>query len=137
MSLVNAKKEEVVNLVPLYLALRLQDAGEYTAALDWFRTVYDYTVPPGERKVYDGLVREESLTELYQRPDDWLLDPLNPHAIARTRRNAYLRFTLLSIIKCLLDYADAEFTQDTSESVPRARELYMTALQLLWQPAAA
>jgi len=37
----------------------------------------------------------------------------------------------LAIIRCLLDYADAEFTQDTAESNPRARRLYLTALELL------
>jgi hypothetical protein len=61
----------------------------------------------------------------------WLLDPLNPHAIAATRQNTYTRFTLLTIIRCLLDYADAEFTQDTSESNPRARRLYLIAQELL------
>ena len=42
----------------------------------------------------------------------------NPHLIAATRQNSYTRFTLLAIIHCLLDYADAEFTQDTAESNP-------------------
>jgi hypothetical protein len=58
-------------------------------------------------------------------------DPLNPHLIASTRLNAYTRFTLLSIVRCLLAYADAEFTRDTTESLPRARTLYRTALELL------
>src|SRR5207247_10610997 len=59
------------------------------------------------------------------------LDPLNPHAIASTRANTYTRFTLLSLVRCFLDFADSEFTRDTAESVPRARILYVTALKLL------
>lgn len=123
--------EEAYHFVPVHLALQLQERGHYLAALDWFRSVYDYSMPKEERKIYYGLVKEESLKALYERAEDWLLDPLNPHEIAATRRNTYTRFTLLSIIRCLLEYADAEFTHDTPESVPRARLLYLTVLELL------
>ena len=130
--------EETYYFVPLYLALQLLASGEYVAALDWFRTIYDYTQPAkpvnkiNKRKIYHGLVREESLDVFFNRdPSGWLLDPLDPHSIAGLRGNAYTRFTLLSIIRCLLEYADSEFTRDTAESVPRARTLYLTALELL------
>src|SRR5262249_4536493 len=43
----------------------------------------------------------------------------------------YTRFTLLTIVRCLLDYADSEFGRDTGESVARARALYDTARDLL------
>ncbi|MGL5861790.1 MAG: hypothetical protein ACRCY9_11115, partial [Phycicoccus sp.] len=39
-----------------------------------------------------------------------------------------------SIVRCLLDFADAEFVQDTNESLPRARSLYLEALDLLAIP---
>jgi hypothetical protein len=123
--------EEAHYFVPVHLAMQLQRRGHYVPALDWFRTVYDYSVPVDQRKIYAGLAREESLGTAYQRSDDWLLDPLNPHGIAATRANAYTRFTLIALVRCLLDYADAEFTRDTAESVPRARTLYGTALELL------
>ncbi len=123
--------EEARYFVPILIAGALQRSGEYITALDWFRTVYDYTAPEDSRKIYYGLVLEESLGEILRRNPDWLRDPLHPHAIAATRRNTYTRFTLLAIIRCLLDYADAEFTRDTAESVPRARQLYLTALELL------
>ena len=35
------------------------------------------------------------------------------------------------LVRCLLEFADAEFTQDTNESLPRARSLYIQALNLL------
>lgn len=126
--------EEAYYFVPVHLALQLQARGQFTSALDWFRTVYDYSVPSTARKIYYGLVREETLSTQFDRVDDWLLDPLNPHAIAATRALSYTRYTLLSIIRCFLDYADAEFTRDTAESVPRARVLYETALELLEEP---
>ena len=123
--------EEAYFLVPMYLASRLQASGEYTAALDWYRTVYDFGLPEKDRKIYYGLKQEETLSELYQRPPNWELDPLDPHAVAKTRRNAHTRFTILSIARCLQEFADAEFTRDTSESLPRARELYTNELALL------
>jgi Tc toxin complex TcA C-terminal TcB-binding domain len=123
--------KEAYYFIPVYVALQLQRRSHYTEALDWFRTVYDYSMPKPVRKIYYGLAKEESLTNSYERAEDWLLDPLNPHSIAATRINTYTRFTLLATVRCFLDYADAEFTRDTAESVPRARILYMTALELL------
>jgi hypothetical protein len=127
--------KEAYYFVPVEIARRLQARGHYTSALDWYRTVYDYTVPANskseQRKIFYPLVLEENLHGGYARAQDWLKDPLNPHAIAATRPNTYTRFTILSIVRCLLDYADAEFTQDTAESLPKARVLYMAALEVL------
>jgi hypothetical protein len=128
---IQAYVEEAHYFVPVHLAMQLQRQGHYVPALDWFRTVYDYSVPVAQRKIHHGLTREETLGGGYQRPDDWLLDPLNPHGIAATRTNTYTRFTLISLVRCFLEYADTEFTRDTAESVPRARTLYRTALELL------
>jgi hypothetical protein len=122
--------EEAWYFVPVYLALQLQRYGHFTQALDWLRTVYNYATA-SNRKIYYGLVREESLKEHFDRATDWLRDPLNPHSVAGSRRESYTRFTLLTMIRCLLDYADAEFTTDTGESIGRARTLYRTALELL------
>ena len=123
--------EEAYYFVPIYLALQLKRQGHYISALDWFRNVYDYRQPINQRKISYVLEREESFSEDYERFAGWLLDPLNPHEIAVGRTETYTRFTLLSLVRCLLDYADAEFTLDTAESVPRARTLYTTALELL------
>ena len=87
---------------------------------------------PSRSLRYYGLVREAQLNAGFQRVRNWLSDPLNPHAIAELRTNTYTRFTLLSLIRCILDYADAEFTRDTGESNARARTLYQT----FGQPAA-
>jgi hypothetical protein len=56
---------------------------------------------------------------------------LNPHRIGRTRARSYERYIKLAIVKCLIDYAESEFTVDTAESLARARENYDTALRLL------
>src|SRR5207244_3580062 len=98
---------EAFYFVPVQIALQLQKSGQYQAALDWFRLVYDYTLPtgnPGERRLI-GLAPYTTNVQDFQRggpsPDDdyeWLLDPLNPHSIAQTRKNTYSRFTQLSVI---------------------------------------
>jgi hypothetical protein len=124
--------EEAYYFVPVHLALQLTASGQYTGALDWLRTVYDYEQPINSRKIYVGLSNEEAPTPKgYVRPENWLLDPLNPHAIAEGRQNTYTRFTLQTIVRCLLAYADDRFTLDTPETVQFARQLYMTALRLL------
>jgi len=123
--------QEAYYFVPVALALVLQQAGEYTTSLDWYRTVYDYSAAPGKRNIYYGFEIERQEPFVFQRLPDWLKDPLNPHAIAETRYGCYLRFTVISLIRCFLDYADSEFTRDTAESVELARLLYLTALDLL------
>lgn len=123
--------EETFYFVPMQIALQLHANGHYQAALDWFRSVYDYTRPVDERKIWYGLIREEEGTPNPEYAADWYVDPLNPHAIAAIRPHTYTRYTILCIAQCLLDYADAEYTADNSESVPRARELYEEAIGLL------
>jgi hypothetical protein len=140
---------EIFYFVPIALALNLQRSGQYLAALDWFQVVYAYDLPVDERKIYYGLTLENDFSPdpklLYRRNVFWLKEPLNPHEIVNNsfidpgnpanpsgaRHDAYTRFVVISLVRCLLDFADAEFTQDTNESLPRARSLYMQALELL------
>ncbi|HEY6120861.1 MAG TPA: neuraminidase-like domain-containing protein, partial [Pyrinomonadaceae bacterium] len=126
--------EEAFRLVPEQVFLSLQFSGQYEAALSWARTVYDFTLPLADRKIDYGLVMEASLPAVIQRLDDWLLDPLDPHAIAASRRYAHTRFILLALVQCLYDYADSEFTVDTLETNAHARLLYSIALDLLDLP---
>jgi hypothetical protein len=123
--------DEAFFFFPVLIGLQLQRRGHYLDALDWFRTVFDFTQPPALRKIHAGLVQEESLHWSYDRNITWLLEPLNPHAIAITRRNTYTRYTLQCLVQCLLEFGDSEFSRDTSESVARAHVLYTTALGLL------
>jgi len=120
----------------------LQKSGQYLAALDWFQTVYAHKLPVDERKIDHGLTLEATnVPTSFDRTGDWLRVGLNPHEIATKRANAYTAFTLMSLVRCLLDFADAEFTRSTYESLPRARALYVTALELVrlpdMQPSAA
>jgi hypothetical protein len=127
--------QEIFYFVPMALALQLQKSGQFLVALDWIETVYTDHFETGKRKIYRGLFLEETIPTQYQRnPDNWLRVGLNPHQIVKFRASAYTRFTLMSLVRCYLDFADAEFTRDDGESVARARALYGTALALIALP---
>ena len=130
--------EEAFYFVPLLMALHLQRQGRYRAALDWFYTLFDGPSSSGMHLMCNWLDPADSPPESdadpYTRPGDWLLDPFNPHSVAKFRHGAYRRFTLICLIRCLLEYADAEFTMDNIESIARARRYYIKALDLLVLP---
>ncbi|WP_345510134.1 neuraminidase-like domain-containing protein [Phytohabitans houttuyneae] len=135
--------EEAFYDLPVAVALALQDSHDYDHALDWYRIVFDYAAAAADRKSYYGLVLDEHGTAGDAPADPtgyardlltWVRDPLNPHAVAAIRPHSYTRGTLQLLIRCLLDYADAEFTRDTPESVERARVLYRSAVDLLDEP---
>ena len=135
---------EVFFFVPMAIGLRLQQDRHYVTALDWFQTVYAFNLAPVNRKIYQGLTLEESVTTAYVRVPDWLIDQINPHIIVRTsrtpsgalvgRKNVYTHFTVMSIVRCFLDYADLEFTRNLPESISLSRGLYETAVDLLNLP---
>jgi len=125
---------EAFYFVPLAIGLQLQKSGQYLAALDWLQTVYAYNLPTARRKIFYGLVLEANLASDYARSDEWLINGLNPHDIASKRAYAHTRYVLMALIRCFLDFADAEFTRATAESLPRARALYVNALELLDLP---
>lgn len=124
--------KEMFYFIPLHIAPQLQKSGAYIEALDWFRLVYDYTAPPAVQQLVGLPAEASTIADGFARNvQNWLLDPLNPHSIAVTRRHTYTRYTLMAIVRCCVEYADSEFTKDTPETVPKARELYEIALRLL------
>jgi hypothetical protein len=120
---------EMLFFLPLEIACRLRENGTFQEALDWCRLAYDYHAVPAQRIVAAKLLDDGAPSAASY--DRWLQDTLNPHAIAETRPHTYLRYTILLICRCLIDWADAEFSKADAESVPRARELYKRALDLL------
>jgi hypothetical protein len=124
---------EIFWLVPMAVARKLQDSGHYQAALDWYRTVFSFQLPPGQRLIYPGLELESAITSDFGRLPDWLAQPteVNPHLIARRRRRAYTKHTVMSIVECFLSFGDKEFSRNTPDSNARAQTLYQTAADLL------
>ncbi len=139
---------EVFLFVPLQIALTLQKAGQYLAALDWYSLLVGNGLPPFP---FAGFAYDKKDQPPWvARKLQWLLGGLDPHLFAAeifppetpsppgpgvpARPNAYLRFTLLSLARCLNQYADAQFTDDTSVSRALARDLYELALRVLAAP---
>ncbi|MFJ3779871.1 hypothetical protein ACIPX0_50265 [Streptomyces sp. NPDC090075] len=132
-----AERREVYWVVPMLLAQRLQAAGDYRAALDWYWILYPYDLAD-PKSVYSRINSETASSPDLTFPPGWTagLDPFALVDSASAKRPMpYTRGTLLSIIRCHLDYADAEFTRETDESVAHARTLYVTARRLLDSPA--
>jgi hypothetical protein len=134
--------KELYYFVPMEAALRLQKSREYVAALAWFRAVYAYDRGPAKRKIYRLLALENNDAAVLSESPHWLQEDINPHVTASLRltlsrgrgANPYTRFTLMSLVRCLLEFGDAEFTRDTGESIVRARNLYLTARRVLAIP---
>jgi hypothetical protein len=121
--------------VPVLLAQRLQAAGDYRAALDWYWLVYPYDVENAKRvSIFDRINKETPSLPDLTFPTDWTAH-LNPFELVANRPMPFTRYSLLCIIRCHLDFADAEFARETDESVAHARTLYLTALRLLGSPA--
>ena len=80
------------------------------------------TWPRTDRKIYRGLVLEESIANRYQRnPGQLAARGTQSARDRRVRSSAHTRFTLMSLVRCYLDFADAEFTRDDAKRGPRAR----------------
>ncbi len=138
-STINTYLHEAYYYLYIHTALQLQKDRYFVEALDWSRKVYNYSLPEEERFFYPQL---HTLSEIatdneitYERELSWLEDPLDIHGIAadpqRTPPLTDQRFIIQSIVRCLLEYADSEFTFDTSDSITRARDLYLQSLSLL------
>ena len=129
---------EAFYLVPVALAEALQEGGHFKAALDWYQYAYAYQLPAGKRRIFPGLVTEATITSSFDRPgNDWPVRGSNPHEVALHRANAYTRFTVMSVVRCLLAFAETELVRNTTVSNARARALYDTALELVGSPDAA
>ena len=127
------RNREIFWAVPMLLAQRLQSAGAFTAALDWFWLLYPYDVGLSV-SIYDPINHEALFRPDLTFGSHWTED-LDPFDLVAHRPAPYTRATLLAIIRCHVEYADAEFTRETDESVANARSLYVTALRLLAHPA--
>jgi hypothetical protein len=125
--------------LPLAVAEHLNVGRAHERAATWLHNVLypfagnypsDFPFPP-VRLVWAGFnrVREPGFT--YRNTIEWLSDPFDPFAVARVREGAFLRHVIGRYVENLLDWADAEFARDTSESIARARELYELAQTLL------
>lgn len=120
--------EEACYFLIMEIALRLQAAADYLGALAWMRLVARL-----KGSTLDVSSAFLALDQLGQLPPlaGAHHDPLDAHAIARWRPGSYTRYTVEAMVRLLAAYGEAEYALATSESIPFARELFVSALALL------
>ncbi len=127
---------------PVAIALSLQRAGLYSAALDEYRKVYDPSQSEAARKIAPWLKAPNENDNQPPAPifgDLWTLSLTDPHAVALLRDNSnkrvwgnpYTRYTLIQIVHCLLAQADGEFAAGTRDARNKALSLYLEAKEIL------
>lgn len=132
--------EETYLHSPLVIADLLNDQGLFEEAYRWLCLIYNPLMARDQRFVYQGIEAAGLNPGVFVAGADaeygvrhciaWLKDPFNPFAIARLRKDAWKRHLVIKFIENVLDWADAEYTRDTVESVSRARELYELAEEI-------
>lgn len=60
----------------------------------------------------------------------WKAHPFQPHLIARSRPQAYMKWIVMTYIKILIAWGDSLFRQNTLESIPQAIQMYVIASHL-------
>ena len=69
--------------------------------------------------------------ELKPLIEAWAEDPFKPHLIARFRRLAYMKTTVMKYLDNLIAWGDHLFRRDSIESINEATQLYVLAGQVL------
>ncbi len=124
--------------IPFLVADHLNSQAKHSAAQRWFHYLFDPTAADGEpwraRELRETSPIFESLRSQLANPAAlaaYRSDPFNPHAIARTRPNAYHKAIVMKYVDNLLDWGDALFEQFTMESLDEATMLYVMAQDIL------
>lgn len=132
--------DDLSYFAPVAIALALQRAGLYSAALDEYRNVYDSSLTGAARKRVQWLTKENDNQPPAPFFDDrWTLRLTDPHAVAllvnnnnkRVWGNPYTRYTMIQIVHCLLAQADSEFAAGTRDARNKALSLYLEAKEVL------
>ncbi|MBS1598319.1 MAG: hypothetical protein JST75_08835 [Bacteroidetes bacterium] len=132
---------------PMLIATKLSADQQFEKARTWYHYIFNPTNNESGNKerfwqfrpFYDETVKGlQTLTdllndaaELQQQIDTWKANPFNPHAIARMRLNAYMKYVVMSYIDNLINWGDQLFRRDTIEAINEATNLYILAGQIL------
>lgn len=131
---------------PMLLADRLLSAKQFDQALKMCHHVLNpYAQGTDDRRFWQFSPFKEMdstnvLEKLFQRlqpnqPDntagsaieEWRNSPFQPHAVARSRPSAYMKWVAMKYIEILIAQGDHYFRQNTLETVPLAIQCYVLA----------
>lgn len=135
---------------PYAIAEKLNRNRRFEDAQSWLHHIFNPTAKDGPtnasvwrfgpfQKEHERILQGDSPDILDEAQDadfesdvaEWEANPFNPHAVARTRKVAYMRATFMAYVGNLLDWGDDLFTRDTMESIAEATQLYVFAAELL------
>ncbi|MEQ1502936.1 MAG: hypothetical protein ABMB14_11935, partial [Myxococcota bacterium] len=130
--------------VPLRIAERLKELGQYPAALRWLRLVIDpaaaiapFSEEPSETPEIDEAWRPRPLWDPASFTDPllknlaWTANPFDVHGIAECDPQVYRYAVARQYVETLVAWGDDLFAQDSMESIAEATQIYLLALDFL------
>ncbi|MEM9013109.1 MAG: neuraminidase-like domain-containing protein [Pseudomonadota bacterium] len=117
---------EVFYHIPAAIAAGYASSGQFDQAMQWLRRIFDpqLEIPWRVKPLLDVV---EPTDGLAFDTGDVIVDP---DRIARDYPFYYQQATIRNMVEVLLDTGDAEYAQQTQESLQRAKALYVSAKQL-------
>lgn len=117
---------EVFYHIPAAIAAGYAGSGQFDLAMQWLRRIFDpqLQIPWRVQPLLDAT---EPTDGLAFDTGDVIVDP---DRIARDYPFYYQQATIRNMLEVLLDAGDAQFEQQTQESLQRAKALYVSAKQL-------
>ena len=132
--------------IPLLIATRLYQDQRFEAAQQWFHYIFNpmetegelpyrywkihpfHTYTQGQMEAdWEALLQGKNLSQI----EAWQDDPFNPHLLARFRRLAYMKTTVMKYLDNLIAWGDQLFRRDSIESLNEATQLYVLAGEIL------
>jgi hypothetical protein len=118
---------------PLSAGKVLSQCGFFAEAHDWFSLLYD-PVTRSKSPIFEQIGRGTGgapTGSAVYTGDTGLDDPFDPVAMASRRQNVWLRYTVLAMVRNLIEWADDDFARGLSDTFERAEERYELARRLL------
>ena len=101
----------------------------FAEAHDWLSLLY-HPVTKAKSAIFDDIVSGTS-GDAIRTGESWLDKTFDPIAIASRRPGVWLRYTILAMVRNLIDWADDDFARGLPDTFQRAEERYELAQKLL------
>lgn len=112
---------------PLTAGLLLNRNEQFAAAHEWYRLLYNPatgTAAEVFNRFSGDVIKERNASK-------WLKAPFDPIAIANRRQGVWLRYTIIAMVRNLVDWADDDFARALPDTYQRAEERYELAGKVL------
>lgn len=93
----------------------------------WRWLPFKNVLPENALEVLFAKLRPNARNEEGSPIETWRDNPFQPFVVARSRRQAFMRWFAVQYIKILIEWGDYYFMQNTLETIPFAIQLYVRA----------